>query len=96
MPRTSKKPVAPPAFDKRIVLVATRGPFAGLHQITGTVSQAMAAVGCVPEFVDEVSLPGDGRMAPAGLVRSTPRFVLFKECAGPQMARLDQFNPSQR
>lgn len=94
---THSKATMPPPFDKRIVLLVTSGPYTGLHQITGTVSQAVAAVGSVPEFVDECHMPPHNhRLAPAGLVKVEHRFLLFKECAGPQTSRFDEMHPQQR
>ena len=76
--------------DKRIVLLVTSGEFAGLHQILGTVTQQEAECGPMPEFIPETRMPPDGRIAPAGLVRMTHRFVLYKECSGPISKRFNE------
>ncbi len=85
--------------DKRIVLRVQSGPYAGLHQIDGTVSQALALLGegatQLPAFLPNVPMPPDSRSAPASLVRVTPRYVLYHECAGPPIHRFDEFNPQQ-
>lgn len=96
-----------PAFpdistDKRVVLRVTSGPYAGLHQIVGTVHQAIAAYGNLPDFLPAAAMPPDGRSAPAGLVAFKPRFVLYKECHGPEPLQYgrptdkDHFSPEQR
>lgn len=81
--------------DKRIVLLTTTGPLAGLHQIMGMVSVQVEAMGQLDDFIPNVKMP-DGRTAPVGLVQFKPRYVLYKEVNGPQMQRFDTYNPSQR
>lgn len=63
--------------NQRIVLLHTKGPFAGLHQIMGHSDEFE---GRTPDAVTEPFdiMPG-ARRGMAGLVRSTPRFLLYKE-----------------
>lgn len=93
---TSSTPETAPTFDKRVVLLVMSGPLAGLHQITGTVSQITPDGDyrkLVP-FYDNVGMP-DGRRAPVGLVSVHTRFVLYKEIYGPPTMRYDKMDPKQ-
>lgn len=93
--RPRNRPSAPP-FDKRIVLLVTSGPFAGLRQINGTVSQARAELGALPEFLESVSMPPDQRRAPVGLVAYKHRYVLYKEIYGPPAQTYESMDPRQQ
>ena len=69
-------------LDKRIVVLLTSGPRAGLHLIDGTVQQAEAHLKArLPDFIPELTV--FDRTFPAGMVKTTPRYVLYKECASP-------------
>ena len=87
-----------PEYDKRLVVLLTTGPLAGLHCIDGTVSQLKAYTGAaeLPDFIPEVATV-DGRHIAVGLVQFKHRFLLYKEVSGPQMQRYDKtFDPRQQ
>jgi hypothetical protein len=92
---------APPTSDLRVVLLTTTGPYAGLHQIQGRVSEIAPKNEPLPELVPDVPFL-DGHRGMAGLIKFTPRYVLYKEVSGPTMHSYnrttgkDHFDPSQR
>lgn len=66
---------------QRIVLLHTRGPHKGLHQIMGHSDEFE---GRTPDAVTEpFDITPGARRGMAGLVRSTPRFLLYKEINTP-------------
>lgn len=87
-----------PEFDKRIVVEHVTGPLKGLTQIIGAVSELAKEGGTrLPTFMPSMRCGiGGTRDIPTGLIKVTPRRVIYKECAGPQLHRFDEFNPEQQ
>ena len=76
---TPELPILSPAQDKRVVFAHTTGPLAGLHTIMGRVSSLGLKEG-QPLPTDAKNFTAQGRAIPfAGLVKVTPRFVLYHE-----------------
>jgi hypothetical protein len=62
---------------RRIVLEHTAGPYVGLRQIMGHTDEFGGKP--VPTLTDAFVINPGTRTAVAGLVRATPRFMLFRE-----------------
>lgn len=85
-----------PTPDKRIVLRHTQGPYAGLHEICGTLSQ-------LGDSVTPADLPGvlgpitvqPNRQTSASLLQVHPRWILYGEFWAITRGRLNDFNPAQ-
>lgn len=63
----------------KVVLQHTTGPLKGMYRITGDVNDGVPDP--YPEFVAEVDMLS--HVAPAGLVKVTPHYVLYREISGP-------------
>lgn len=61
--------------EKRVVLLHTNGPTAGLHQIVGATSE----VGQLAAFEEGITITINPRKANASLIRSFERYVLYRE-----------------
>ena len=61
---------------KRIVLLETQGPRAGLHHIMGTDDELENPTE-FPDFVDPVEIID--RVSAASLIQVKPRFILYRE-----------------
>ncbi len=67
--------------NQRVVLEHRAGPYAGLFQITGHASEiGDTPPSCTKPFEETVS----GRWIQASLVKSTPRYVLYREIIAPE------------
>jgi hypothetical protein len=62
---------------RRIVLLHSRGPYAGLHQIMGTTADFGGKQ--PPAVTDAFTITPGTRVGQASLMKSTPRYLLFKE-----------------
>lgn len=78
----------------RVVLEHTKGTWAGLHQILGTVDQVKAGMGVgeLPAYIPDINF-GD-RINGASLVACKRSYVLYRELIVPE--GLKSFNPEQR
>ena len=85
MPEISKR-------NQRVVLEHTQGPFAGLLQITGHSDDFGGQQ--PPTLTDEFDIMPGKRKGCAGLVKSTPRYVLYREITKPD--GLGKFDRRQR
>lgn len=92
--------LSPQAPDKRIVLIITDGPHAGMHQILGCATAE--EIPRLEPFLPAVTFP-DGHTSGASKVREDFRAVYYRELILPtsvklQMAMGDKtghFNPHQ-
>lgn len=78
---------------QRIVLLHTRGPHKGLHQIMGH-SDDFFGSGAPDTTTEEFVITPGTRKGIAGLVRSTPRYLFYKEVTAPE--GLGTFDKAQR
>lgn len=78
--------------NQRIVLEHTCGPYAGLHQIVGHSDQHGGQQ--PPALTEPFTITPGERMALASLVKSTPRFLLYRELTVPE--GLGRFDRAQR
>ena len=69
-----------PAAARRIVLIHTAGPWAGLWQICGLFEGLAPA--WLPGDDELMHLPPDNRQGQATLRRSNPRAVYYREVPG--------------
>lgn len=89
----STAPVLPPLQrNQRIVLEHTQGPFKGLHQITGHSDDFDGAD--PPTVTEPFDITPGKRHGVAGLVRSNPRYLLYREITAPE--GLGTFDRRQR
>lgn len=63
--------------NQRVVLLHALGPHAGLFQITGHASEL--GDGPPPACTEPFSETVSNRVIVAGLIRSNPRYLLYKE-----------------
>lgn len=66
-----------PTRNQRVVLEHTQGPYAGLHQIMGHSDDFNGEA--PPDMTDMFDIQPGSRTAQASLVKSTPRYLLYKE-----------------
>lgn len=66
---------------QRIVLQHTQGPYKGLHQIMGHSDEFGGEQ--APAVTEPFDITPGARRGLAGLVRSNPRFLLYKEINSP-------------
>jgi len=78
--------------NQRVVLEHTQGPYAGLKQITGHSDELDP--GPPPTMTEEFDITPGKRRGIAGLVKSTPRYLLYREITKPD--GLGTFDRRQR
>lgn len=88
-------PLINPSLDKRIVFLATTGPYTAIPQIVGTLSQ-------LGPQMTVASLPGvlpatvDGVEVQVSLLKVTPRAVYYRQGVAAITGKFnDTFNPAQ-
>ena len=91
------------SVDKRVVLLHTQGPLAGLFQIQGCVSELP---GPPPTYVEPsvfIRPPLKWTMAGASLIKAKTRYLLYREykpellgIKGHHEGDTPRFSPSQR
>ena len=79
-----------PSFDKRIVLLHTDGPCAGMYEICGTMAEAVSnGIPIPPVYVPEThAAPRGTRRIACTMLRITPHMVLYTECPAIDPAQL--------
>lgn len=84
------------APDKRIVLRHTQGPYAGLHEICGTLSQLgdNVAVKDLPGVLGPITVQPQ-RAVQASLLRVRTRWILYGEMWKVTKGVFNDFNPAQ-
>ena len=80
--------------NQRVVLEHTNGPFKGLKQIMGHVDNMGGGKGAPEATTEEFDITPGARKGIAGLVKSTPRYLLYREITKPE--GLGTFDRRQR
>lgn len=84
--------------SRRVVVVETQGPHAGMTRIIGYFDTADP--GAVPEYVANFLGIGDRHVEFASLIKATPRYVLYRETFPRPTGRfgqtMDSWHPEQR
>lgn len=80
------------AGGRRVVLEHTTGPYKGLHQIMGHTDDFGGKQ--PPTVTDEFDIQPFARRGVASLVRSNPRYLLYRELTKPE--GLGTFDRRQR